>query len=207
MRYKMIKLKKLIFAMILAGILPLNIHAQTAELDKTAPDFQLVDSYGNTHKLSDFAGKYVVLEWINFDCPFVIKHYKSENMQKLQQELTDKGVVWLSICSSNEGKQGYFKPEEINTRIADNKAKMTAYLIDTDGKVGKMYGAKVTPHIYIIDKNGILVYQGAIDNIKSTDIEDVPKANNYIREVLDALFAGKPLQTKTTTPYGCSVKY
>ncbi len=188
-------------------LLQLSINAQTAELDKKAPDFQLTDSNGKTHKLSDVTGKYVVLEWINFDCPFVVKHYKSENMQKLQKEYTAKGVIWLSICSSNEGKQGFFKSEEINKRIGDNKAKMTAYLIDTDGKVGKMYGAKVTPHIYIIDKEGKLVYQGAIDNIKSTDVDDIPKATNYVSEVFNALFAGKPIPTKTTAPYGCSVKY
>lgn len=199
--------KKYLPAALLLFILTIGLNAQTAELDKKAPDFQLIDSHGKTHKLSDFAGKNVVLEWINFDCPFVVKHYKSENMQKLQQEYTDKGVIWLSICSSNEGKQGYFKPEEINKRIADNKAKMTAYLIDTDGKVGKMYGAKVTPHIYIINKEGILVYQGAIDNIKSTDVDDIPKATNYVREVFDALNSGKKIPNKSTTPYGCSVKY
>jgi len=180
---------------------------QTAELDKKAPDFELVDSKGKTHRLSDYSGKYVVLEWINFDCPFVVKHYKSGNMQKLQKEYTDKGVIWLSICSSNKGKQGYFENDEINKRITDNKAKMSAYLIDTDGKVGKMYGAKVTPHMYIINKEGILVYQGAIDNIKSTDVNDIPKATNYVKEVLDALFSNNPIPTKTTTPYGCSVKY
>lgn len=201
------RLSKYILVAFATILLHLSINAQTAELDKKAPDFQLTDSYGKTHKLSDFAGKYVVLEWINFDCPFVVKHYKSENMQKLQKEYTAKGVVWLSICSSNEGKQGFFKPEEINKRIVDNKAKMTAYLIDTDGKVGKMYGAKVTPHIFIIDKEGKLVYQGAIDNIKSTNVDDIPKATNYVSEVFNSLFAGKPITTKTTTPYGCSVKY
>jgi len=185
----------------------LGTNAQTAELDKKAPDFELKDSKGKIHKLSDYAGKLVVLEWINFDCPFVAKHYKSGNMQKLQKEYTDKGVIWLSICSSNKGKQGYFESDEINKRIAENKANMTAYLIDTDGKVGKIYGAKVTPHMYIINKDGILVYQGAIDNIKSTDVNDIPKATNYVKEVLDALFSGKPITNKTTTPYGCSVKY
>lgn len=200
-------LGKIILGTIFLVLIHANIIAQTAELDKKAPDFQLTDSYGKTHKLSDFAGKFVVLEWINFDCPFVVKHYKSENMQKLQKEYTEKGVIWLSICSSNEGKQGHFTSEEINKRIKDNNAKMTAYLIDTDSKVGKMFGAKVTPHMYIINKEGILVYQGAIDNIKSTDVDDIPKSNNYVREVLNALFSGKPITNKSTTPYGCSVKY
>lgn len=198
---------KILLIMFLTVFVAYGSSNQTAELDKKAPDFELVDSKGKTHKLNDYSGKYVVLEWINFDCPFVVKHYKSGNMQKLQKEYTDKGVIWLSICSSNKGKQGYFENDEINKRITDNKAKMTAYLIDTDGKVGKMYGAKVTPQMYIINKEGILVYQGAIDNIKSTDVNDIPKATNYIKEVLDALFSNNPIPTKTTTPYGCSVKY
>jgi len=203
----MLTYKKFLITIFFAMFSFLGTNAQTAELDKKAPDFELKDSKGKIHKLSDYAGKLVVLEWINFDCPFVAKHYKSGNMQKLQKEYTDKGVIWLSICSSNKGKQGYFESDEINKRIAENKANMTAYLIDTDGKVGKIYGAKVTPHMYIINKDGILVYQGAIDNIKSTDVNDIPKATNYVKEVLDALFSGKPITNKTTTPYGCSVKY
>jgi len=203
----MLTYKKFLITIFFAMFSVLGTNAQTAELDKKAPDFELKDSKGKIHKLSDYAGKLVVLEWINFDCPFVAKHYKSGNMQKLQKEYTDKGVIWLSICSSNKGKQGYFESDEINKRIAENKANMTAYLIDTDGKVGKIYGAKVTPHMYIINKDGILVYQGAIDNIKSTDVNDIPKATNYVKEVLDALFSGKPITNKTTTPYGCSVKY
>lgn len=199
--------KKFFVALLIAVFSALGLNAQKAELDKKAPDFELVDSKGKIHKLSDYAGKFVVLEWINFECPFVVKHYKSGNMQKLQKEYTEKGAIWLSICSSNKGKQGYFESDEINKRIAENKANMTAYLIDTDGKVGKMYGAKVTPHMYIINKDGILVYQGAIDNIKSTDVDDIPKATNYVKEALDALYSGNPIPTKSSTPYGCSVKY
>lgn len=202
------KILKTIIATVLVIFLFNNIAlSQKADLDKKAPDFSLTDSYGKLHKLSDYYGRLIVLEWINFDCPFVIKHYKSGNMQKLQSEYSEKGVIWLSICSSNEGKQGHFTPDEINKRIKDNKAKMSAYLIDTDGKVGKMYGAKVTPHMYIINEEGILVYQGAIDNIKSTDVNDIPKAINYVKDVLDAIISGKTIPIKTTTPYGCSVKY
>lgn len=189
------------------AIFSINSFAQSAKLNEQAPDFTLTDSKGKTHKLSDFKGKTVVLEWINFDCPFVVKHYASGNMQKLQKEYTDKGVVWLSICSSTEGKQGNFDNAEINKRIDDQKAKMTAYLIDEDGTVGKMYGAKVTPHMYIIDKSGKLVYQGAIDDIKSTDQEDIKKAKNYVKVGLDEVLSGKSVTDKTTTPYGCSVKY
>ncbi len=183
------------------------IASQEAKIGEKAPDFTLSDSKGNTHKLSDFAGKYVVLEWINFDCPFVVKHYKSENMQQLQKKYTNKGVVWLSINSSAKGKQGNFDNAEINKRIKDLNANMTAYLIDEEGNVGKMYSAKVTPHMFIIDKKGILIYQGGIDDIKSTEIEDIAKAKNYIKTALDEVLQGKEISEKTTPPYGCSVKY
>lgn len=200
-------LNKMILLMAFIAIFSFNAFAQSAKLNEQAPDFTLTDSKGKTHKLSDFKGKTVVLEWINFDCPFVVKHYASNNMQKIQKDYTDKGVVWLSICSSTEGKQGHFDNTEINKRIADQKAKMSAYLIDEDGTVGKMYGAKVTPHMYIIDKSGKLVYQGAIDDIKSTDQEDIKKAKNYVKNGLDEVLSGKAVTDKTTTPYGCSVKY
>jgi peroxiredoxin len=181
--------------------------ANNAEIDKSAPDFTLMDSYGKTHKLSDFIGKTVVLEWVNFDCPFVVKHYSSDNMQNIQKKYTEKGVIWLSICSSAEGKQGHFKNDEINKRIKDRNAKMTHYLIDEDGSIGKLYNAKTTPHMYIIDKNGILIYAGAIDDKKSTDKNDIPNSKNFISVNLDKLLNGEPLDTKTTVPYGCSVKY
>lgn len=180
---------------------------QSARIGENAPDFNLKDSYGKSHKLSDFKGKYIILEWINFDCPFVVKHYKSENMQKLQKEMTGKGIVWLSICSSAEGKQGHFANAEINKRIKELKAKMTAYLIDEDGTVGKMYAAKVTPHIFIINPQGKLIYQGAIDDIKSTDIADIEKAKNYLKTAIEEATGGKSITSPTTTPYGCSVKY
>jgi peroxiredoxin len=197
-----------IFSFLLIFLVGYNLYAENkAKIGENAPNFTLTDSYGKTHKLSDFAGKYVVLEWINFDCPFVVKHYKSENMQKLQKEFTDKGVIWLAICSSAEGKQGHFDNKEINKRINDYKAKMTAYLIDKDGTVGKLYDAKVTPHMYIINPEGKLIYQGAIDDIKSTDTEDIKKAKNYVRIALESAMNGKPIETKTSVPYGCSVKY
>ena len=133
----------------------------------TAPDFKLTDSDGKVHTLSDYKEKYVVLEWTNYDCPFVAKHYNSGNMQKLQEKYGEKGVIWLSICSSAKGKQGNFPASKINERRANQKAKCTAYLIDADGKIGRTYGAKTTPHIFIIDPKGILIYQGAIDSIPS----------------------------------------
>ena len=181
--------------------------ADKAEIDKPAPNFTLTDSNGNEHSLSDFAGKNVVLEWINFDCPFVKKHHDGKNMQALQKKYTEKEVVWLSICSSAEGKQGNFTNEEINKRIADHGASMTGYLLDASGEVGKMYAAKTTPHMYVINKEGVLVYAGGIDDIKSTDVDDIKDATNYVSKALDELLEGNEVSVKVSSPYGCSVKY
>jgi peroxiredoxin len=178
-----------------------------ASVGKPAPTFTLTDSKGKPHNLADLKGKTVVLEWVNYDCPFVKKHYNSKNMQKLQKEYTAKGVIWLSINSSAAGKQGNFTAEEINTRMKSEGAIPSAYLIDTDGKVGRMYGAKTTPHMFIIDKEGTLVYAGAIDNTPSADPEDVAGAKNLVKTALDEVLAGKTVSTPTSTPYGCSVKY
>jgi glutathione peroxidase-family protein len=180
---------------------------QNAEINAKAPNFSLKDSNGKEHSLSDFAGKTIVLEWINYDCPFVKKHYDSGNMQSLQEKYTQKGVIWLAICSSAKGKQGHFSNDEINKRSKEHNAKFTAYLIDEDGKVGKMYGAKTTPHMYVINSKGNLVYAGAIDDIKSTDKDDIKKAKNYVAKALDEVLSDKEVTTKSTTPYGCSVKY
>ena len=190
-------------------VLLLNIFLfpQEAKLNEQAPNFKLADSNSKEHSLSDFSGKIVVLEWINFECPFVKKHYNSQNMQSLQLKYTKKDVVWLSINSSAEGKQGNFSNDEINNRIKNLNAKMSAYLIDADGNVGKLYGAKTTPHMYIIDKEGKLVYAGGIDDKASTDIEDIEEAENYVSLALDELLAGKNVSLQTSKPYGCSVKY
>ncbi len=176
-------------------------------VDEPAPGFTLTDSKGNTHSLADFKGKFVVLEWINYDCPFVHKHYGSGHMQKLQNEYRAKDVVWLSICSSAPGKQGYFKGEELSERMKKEKAAPTAYLVDADGKVGKTYDAKTTPHMFVINPKGILIYAGGIDDIRSTDLDDIPKAKNYVQTALDEALAGKQVSTKWSQPYGCSVKY
>ncbi len=191
---------------VLALALPMAF-AGGLEIDKPAPTFTLKDVEGKSHSLADFKGKFVVLEWINFDCPFVGKHYRSNNMQKLQKTYTAKGVVWLSICSSAPGKQGYFTAEVIKKRLAEAKATPTAYLIDADGTAGKLYGAKTTPHMFIIDPKGTLIYAGGIDDIRSTDVADIAKAKNYVTAALEEALAGKPVTEKVTTPYGCSVKY
>ncbi len=198
------KLKIFLLTVIFFNLL---IFAQSAKLNESAPDFRLKDSNGNEHSLSDFKGKVVVLEWINYECPFVKKHYDSKNMQSLQEKYTKQDVVWLAICSSAPGKQGHFSTEEINKRSKNHEAKFTAYLIDEDGRVGKMYGAKTTPHMFIIDREGKLVYAGGIDDKPSTDIEDIKKAKNYVSLALDELLSGKEISVKSSTPYGCSVKY
>ncbi len=197
-------------AIVLFAIIPIISSAEhhKAEINKPAPGFELNSSKNTLHKLSDFLGKWVILEWINFDCPFVKKHYDSENMQKLQKKLTAKGVVWLSICSSAESKQGHFDAKEINQIISDYEAAMTAYLIDVSGKVGKSYGAKTTPHMYVINPEGKLVYAGAIDDTPSTNVEDVKNSKNYIDALLNSYLNGtKPDVKSVTKPYGCSVKY
>ncbi len=183
------------------------LYSQTAKLNEPAPNFTLKDSYDKEHSLSDFKDKIVVLEWINFECPFVKKHYNSNNMQMLQEKYSEKGIVWLAVCSSAKSKQGNFSNKEINERTKRNKAKYAAYLVDENGKVGKMYGAKTTPHMYIIDKSGKLVYAGAIDDKPSTDMDDIESAKNYVSAALDELLEGKKVSIQSSTPYGCSVKY
>jgi peroxiredoxin len=200
--------QRISYTFILAALLSMGIlFANEAEVDAQAPAFTLVDSEGTEHSLSDFKGKYVVLEWINYGCPFVKKHYDSGNMQALQGKYTGKDVVWLAICSSAEGKQGYYSGSELSQQIAAHKGKQTAYLIDADGKVGKLYGAQTTPHMYVVDPEGKLIYMGGIDDKRSTDVADVETATNYVSAVLDAALAGEEIPYTSTRPYGCSVKY
>ncbi|MGB5106092.1 MAG: thioredoxin family protein [Candidatus Zixiibacteriota bacterium] len=205
---------------LLGAVLALGISAfalsqeDTAEtvtaaiaIDQPAPEFTLKDIEGKDVKLSQFKGKTVVLEWVNFDCPFVKKHYSSGNMQKLQGIYTKKDIVWLSICSSAPGKLGHFPIADLKKRIASEKAVPSDYLIDENGTVGKLYGAKTTPHMFIIDPKGVLRYAGAIDDTPSTKTADIEKATNFVSSGLDALVAGKSVAVKTSTPYGCAVKY
>jgi peroxiredoxin len=190
-----------------AAAAPVTVSVTTASIDKAAPDFSLGGIDGKTYKLSDFKGKYVVLEWNNLDCPFVKKHYGSGNMQALQKKYTDQGVVWLTICSSAEGKQGYYEPAALQEMTKERKLASTAYLRDPDGTVGKEYGAKTTPSMFVVSPDGNLIYAGAIDDKPSTDPNDIPGANNYVAACLDASLAGKPVATHSTVSYGCSVKY
>jgi len=172
-----------------------------------APDFKGTDSNGVTHTLSQYRGKYVVLEWANKGCPYEQKHYLSGNMEALQKEWTDKGVVWLSILSSAPGEQGNVTPAEENKYLKTMHAAPTAAILDPSGEIGHLYEAKTTPHIFIIDPKGKLIYQGAIDDKPTTDLSDVQHAHNYLNEALNAAMAGKPVPMASTRPYGCAVKY
>jgi hypothetical protein len=202
-------MKSIAFAMAvcLAAGLGATACAQEAAIGKPAPDFTLTDTRGGTNTLSSFAGKYVVLEWTSFDCPFVKKHYGSGNMQNLQKTYTAKGVIWLSINSSAPGKQGNYPPEKWNEMIKEKGSAATAVLLDPDGKVGRLYGAKTTPHLFIVNPAGTLIYMGAIDDKPSFSPEDVKIAKNYVQMALDAAMAGQPVETSATQSYGCSVKY
>jgi peroxiredoxin len=177
------------------------------EVGKPAPDFTLSDCTGKNVSLSDYKDKVVVLEWVNHGCPFVVKHYGSGNMQKLQADAASKGVVWLSISSSAPGKQGHMSAADAAKSCDEKKTASAAYLLDESGKVGKTYGAKRTPEMYVIDANGVLVYHGAIDDKKSTDPGDIATAKNYVAAALEEVLAGKPVSTPTTDAYGCSIKY
>jgi peroxiredoxin len=197
----------LVAAVVVGGAVSASAQAGTAVVGKAAPEFTLTDTNGKTHALSSYKGKHVVLEWVNFGCPFVAKHYGSGNMQKLQKTYVDKGVVWLAVNSSAEGKQGYHTAAEVNALLKEKASAPTAYLIDTDGKVGHLYAAKTTPHMYVIDPKGTLVYAGGIDDKPTTDLSDIAGATNYVQAALDETLAGKPVTVTVSKPYGCSVKY
>jgi peroxiredoxin len=183
-------------------ILGKSLHAEVK-----APDFKLLNLEGKKISLSDYRNKIVVLEWFNYGCPFVKKHYESGNMQKLQQEYTKKGIIWLTIVSSAKGKQGNYPAEEHRKILTDWKTAPTQFLIDESGEIGRAYNAKTTPHLFIIGKEGNFVYQGAIDSERSVDVEDIPKATNYVKNALDEILKGNKVTVANTTPYGCSVKY
>jgi peroxiredoxin len=174
---------------------------------KPAPDFTGVDTGGQQVKLSDFRGKTVVLEWTNDGCPYVRKHYRTGNMQALQKELTGEGIVWLSVISSSPGSQGYVEPAEADKLTTSRDAAPTAVLLDPEGKIGRLYDAKVTPHMYIIKPDGTLAYQGAIDDKPTTRDRDVKTAKNYVKTALNQIAAGKPVDPAVTRAYGCTVKY
>jgi peroxiredoxin len=182
------------------------VHAD-AEIGKPAPAFTLPTCESKSVSLSDFKGKVVVLEWTNYSCPFVVKHYGSGNMQKLQADAAAKGVVWFSICSSAPNQQGHATPADALKACTEKNSAATAYLIDESGATGRAYGAKRTPEMYVINADGILVYQGAIDDKKSVDPADIATAKNLVAAAIDETLAGKPVSTPETEAYGCSIKY
>ncbi len=188
-------------------LLPLS-HAQAeVRTGAAAPDFTATDITGEKFTLSSYKGTPVVLEWTNPECPFVKKHYGSGNMQKTQAYAKDKGAVWISINSSADGKQGYMTDTDAKAKLAEQKAEPTRYVRDETGAIGHLYGAKTTPHLFVIDKNGMIAYQGAIDSKATADPADIAGATNYVMAAVDALKNGTKLEKDTTQPYGCSVKY
>jgi peroxiredoxin len=178
-----------------------------ATVGQPAPTFSITDTAGKTVNLSDFKGKTVVLEWVNPDCPFVVKHYSSANMQGTQKEASSKGVVWLAVNSTARDHQDFKTPTAMAQWMQTQKASATATLMDPDGKVGKAYGARTTPHMYVVDPAGTLVYAGGIDSKPSANPADIPSATNYVKAALADMAAGKPISNANTKPYGCSVKY
>jgi len=178
-----------------------------ARVGDRAPDFTATDSNGRVHKLSEYQDKFVVLEWTNRGCPYTQKHYNSGNMQRLQHEWTSRGVIWLTVISSAPGKQGYVKAAEENAYVKQVNAAPTAVLLDPTGALGHLYDAKTTPHMFVIDSRGILIYNGAIDDRPTTDLSDVKGAKNFLSLALEEATSGKPVSVPTTRPYGCSVKY
>jgi peroxiredoxin len=195
------------YVVLAAALLTLCAAAQSVRVGATAPDFTATDSRGQNETLAQYRGKYVVLEWHNQGCPYTKKHYVSGNMQSLQKEWTAKGVVWFTVISSAPGKQGYMTASEENAYLAEVHAAPTAVLLDSDGKIGRLYSAKTTPQMIVIDPAGKVIYDGAIDDRPTPDVEDVHGAHNYVSDALTEAMAGKPVVTPFTRPYGCSVKY
>ncbi|HEU4601695.1 MAG TPA: redoxin family protein [Steroidobacteraceae bacterium] len=199
---------------VLAAAAALAFVAQSAafadaKIGEAAPSFNLMDASGKTRSLDEFKGKTVVLEWNNPECPFVRKHYNAEvrNMQTQQANATKDGVVWLTINSGAPGKQGHLDGSGAKEVIASTGAKQTAYLLDPSGDAGRAYGAKTTPHMFVIDSKGIVQYAGGIDSIPSADVDDISKATQYVPQALADLKAGTAVRVTTSVPYGCSVKY
>lgn len=190
-----------------AGLLAPALATAAPSVGQTAPDFSLTDTAGKTVRLSDFKGKHVVLEWVNPGCPYVRKHYHSANMQGTQKETTGKGVVWLAINSTETASHDYLEPKRLASWMSEQKAAPTLTLMDVEGTVGQAYGARTTPHMYIVNPQGKLIYAGGIDSIASSRAEDVKTAVNYVKQGVSQALAGQALTNPTTRPYGCSIKY
>jgi hypothetical protein len=189
-----------------SALLGLGTVQASVSTGDAAPDFTLTDTYGNEHSLSDFVGQVVILEWLNHGCPFVVRHYASGLIPRLQKQYTEDGTIWLSIVSSAPGKQGYYENEEANEITEKYGAVPTAVLVDSSGDVGRLYGARTTPQMFIINEEGVLVYQGAFDNDAPGSMKE-DERTNYVVTTMTALADGDEVEVHTTRPYGCSVKY
>ena len=207
-------MKRSTFCLMLSAMIPIAIILcaatllfAAAKVGDPAPTFTATASDGKTYKLGDYRGKYVVLEWHNNGCPYVGKQYNSGNMQKLQKEWTQKGVVWFTVVSSAPGSQGYVTAAEENDYVKRMNTTPTAVLLDPKGDLGHLFAAKTTPHMFIIDPSGKLIYNGAIDDHPTTDVSDINSSKNYVSTALEQAIAGKPVAEAATRPYGCSVKY
>jgi AhpC/TSA family len=181
--------------------------AASPQTGRPAPDFTATDTRGGQHSLAAYKGKTVVLEWTNHECPYTVKHYATGNMQKLQEWATGNGAIWLTVASSRPGAQGHVNALEADKLTDDRNARPTAVLLDPKGELARLYGARTTPHMYIIDPAGMLAYMGAIDDQPTANHGSVKGARNYVREALEAMAANRPIATASTRPYGCTVKY
>ena len=199
--------RAVVYVAIAVAALIIVLVARGATVGQQAPTFSGKDSQGKTQALAQYRGKYVVLEWTNRECPYTKKQYESGNMQALQQEWTAKGVVWLTVLSSAQGEQGYLNAAQENAQMEKVHAHPTAAILDPSGAIGREYGAKTTPHMFVIDPNGKLIYDGAIDDKPTTDTADVKGAKNYVSAALAEAMAGQTVEVASTRPYGCSVKY
>jgi AhpC/TSA family len=199
--------KPIVLAAIAAAALTIAFSARAAQIGGPAPDFHGTDSNGKTQRLDQYRGKFVVLEWHNHDCPYTMKHYQSGNMQSLQKQWTAKGVVWLTVISSAPGTQGYVNAAQENAYLKKMGAQPTAAILDPNGDIGHLYGARTTPNMFVIDPSGKLIYAGAIDDHPTTEVSDIQSSKNYVSAALTEAMKGQPVQVAVTRPYGCSVKY
>jgi peroxiredoxin len=200
-------LKSRISCAVVAAALAVAPSFGQARVGDAAPAFTATDSHGQVQSLDRYRGKFVVLEWHNQGCPYTRKHYESGNMQNLQKEWTAKGVAWFTVISSAPGHQGYVTSDQENAYVARTHAAPTAVLLDPQGNLGRLYGARTTPQMFVIDPQGKLIYDGAIDDRPTDDVDDVKGADNYVSDALSAAMAGKPVVKSFTRSYGCSVKY
>jgi peroxiredoxin len=207
MKRNLVSIIGMAFLLAALGLAAWLSPAWAVRVGEKAPDFTATDTNGQSHKLSDYSGKFVVLEWHNRGCPYTQKHYNSGNMEKLQREWTARGVVWFTVISSAPGKQGYVTAADENAYVKEMNAAPTAVLLDPTGAVGHLYDAKTTPQMFVINPQGVLIYNGAIDDKPTTDTADIGTAKNYVEQALEEATAGKPVSITSTRPYGCSVKY